>query len=112
MWCRASCGQNVHWVCFEMWKGGKSGGTCPVCRSEWEVDPELVSRVVRDEATGTGSEGYVNVAEQLGINPHRGMFSFAVCLAGLLTCLDHSSYAGWGTFVPGRRRRPWYDRYD
>lgn len=81
VWCRAACGNNVHRKCFETWARTKrtSGGgdvTCPLCRSVWEGDNDMVKRI---QKTGpVNSDGYVNVADQLGINPHRG------------TCLVHS----------------------
>lgn len=55
-----------------MWAKTKTGDvTCPFCRSKWETDSGLVPKVVTDG--GVSSEGYINVADQLGINPHRGM---------------------------------------
>ncbi|KAG8425561.1 hypothetical protein J3458_002249 [Metarhizium acridum] len=72
VWCKAACGQNIHQVCFQMWAKTKTGDvTCPFCRGKWETDSELVPNLVTDR--GVSSEGYVNVADQLGINPNRGM---------------------------------------
>lgn len=72
VWCRAACGQNIHRGCFERWASTKTRGdvTCPMCRSVWEKDPEMVSRV--EKSRGRLSEGYVNVASQLGISQVRG----------------------------------------
>lgn len=77
VWCRAACGQNMHQECFQTWARTKSGSgkvTCPMCRSEWEgADPgAMVGRV--EKSRGTVSEGYVNVADQLGISQVRGEF--------------------------------------
>ncbi|KAG8418519.1 hypothetical protein J3459_012389 [Metarhizium acridum] len=97
VWCKAACGQNIHQVCFQMWAKTKTGDvTCPFCRGKWETDSELVPNLVTDR--GVSSEGYVNVADQLGINPNR----------------DHSSYySGWNQYGYGRRSRaPWYERID
>ncbi|KAG6024537.1 hypothetical protein E4U40_003208 [Claviceps sp. LM458 group G5] len=71
VWCRAACGQNIHQECFEMWAKTKMGSqvTCPFCRSAWEGDPEMVLKVERSR--GTMQEGYLNVAEQLGMSTER-----------------------------------------
>lgn len=59
-----------------MWAKTKTGSqvTCPFCRSAWEGDPEMVLKVERSR--GTMQEGYLNVAEQLGMSTERGMFFF------------------------------------
>lgn len=75
VWCRAECGQNMHQECFETWARSKGSGgkvTCPMCRSEWEGDTGAVSRV--EKGRGTENEGYVNVADQLGISQIRGKY--------------------------------------
>ncbi|KAG5936603.1 hypothetical protein E4U59_004906 [Claviceps monticola] len=71
VWCRAACGQNIHQECFEMWAKTKTGSqvTCPFCRSAWEGDPEMVLKVERGRVTM--QEGYLNVAEQLGMSTER-----------------------------------------
>lgn len=81
VWCKAACGQNIHQQCFEMWAatkrqqagtgdGDKVDVTCPYCRSVWEGDEDMVKKI---EKTGPlNAEGYVNVAEQLGISDERG----------------------------------------
>ncbi|KAH6991049.1 hypothetical protein BKA56DRAFT_511923 [Ilyonectria sp. MPI-CAGE-AT-0026] len=78
VWCRAACGQNMHEQCFSMWARTKSNDvTCPMCRSLWQGDEDAVKRVRREE--GDSEEGYVNVADQLGISRVR----------------DESSYSRW-----------------
>jgi hypothetical protein len=74
VWCRAACGQNMHQACFEMWARTKASGrvTCPMCRSQWEGDETMLSQI--DRSRGTMMEGYVNVADQLGISTVRGKF--------------------------------------
>lgn len=81
VWCRAACGQNVHKACFETWAATKrrqahSGGggevTCPYCRSVWEGDEDMLKTIRKDGKRN--ADGYVNVASQLGITPHRGKF--------------------------------------
>jgi hypothetical protein len=83
IYCRASCGQNMHKACLEMWAATKRAQgtvakvTCPYCRSPWEGDQEMVKKI---ETTGkVGAEGYRNVADQLGISTERGMFPLDGC---------------------------------
>lgn len=68
----------MHQECFEMWARTKMGGgvTCPFCRSIWQGDAEMVNKV--EKSRGTVREGYINVADQLGISTERGM-----CMSGL-----------------------------
>lgn len=77
VWCRAACGQNIHKECFEMWastkrkqSGSNAQVTCPYCRSVWEGDEDMVKRI--QKTGGKNREGYVNVADQLGISQTRG----------------------------------------
>ncbi|KAG7123256.1 Mitogen-activated protein kinase kinase kinase 1 like [Verticillium longisporum] len=90
VWCRAACGQNIHRDCFQTWAKTKrqSEVTCPFCRSVWEGDEEMVKTIKGSYVNG---EGYVNVADQLGISGVR----------------DTSSYSRYSS-----RRRPWYGQYD
>lgn len=77
VYCRAQCGQNIHKECFEMWaatkrqsRGARDQVTCPMCRTPWQGDDEIIKKI---RNTGVvGSEGYVNVADQLGISTNRG----------------------------------------
>lgn len=43
VYCKYSCGKNVHSVCFKMWAKGKHNITCIFCRTKWNsnVDQEL-----------------------------------------------------------------------
>ncbi|KAI5918459.1 hypothetical protein F4810DRAFT_691950 [Camillea tinctor] len=74
VYCRATCGQNLHQECFGMWavtkrQSARDQVTCPMCRTPWQGDDDMVKRV---KNTGiVGSEGYVNVAHQLGISTRR-----------------------------------------
>ncbi|KAI1391756.1 uncharacterized protein F4822DRAFT_104703 [Hypoxylon trugodes] len=71
IYCRATCGQNIHKECFETWaatkrKSGHDRVTCPMCRTTWQGDDDMVQKI---KNTGIiGSDGYVNVADQLGIS--------------------------------------------
>jgi len=82
VWCKTACGQNMHKECLDMWAATKRqtttasfGGTradvtCPYCRSVWQSDEDMAKNIQR---TGKPNrEGYVNVADQLGISPIRG----------------------------------------
>ncbi|KAM5355239.1 hypothetical protein ACJ41O_001885 [Fusarium nematophilum] len=80
VWCAAACGQNIHEQCFKMWartKGGSQKVTCPMCRSVWKGDEDFLSKVRKDK--GKLEEGYVNVADQLGVSRVR----------------DESTYSRW-----------------
>ncbi|KAI0487718.1 hypothetical protein F4859DRAFT_267673 [Xylaria cf. heliscus] len=71
VYCRATCGQNMHKECFQMWaatkrQGARDAVTCPMCRSPWQGDQDMVMKI---KNTGiAGADGYVNVADQLGIS--------------------------------------------
>jgi hypothetical protein len=77
VYCRATCGNNIHKECFEMWastkrqnKNGPDKVTCPMCRTPWQGDDEMV-KAIRNTGV-VGRDGYVNVADQLGISTARG----------------------------------------
>ncbi|GAB1311507.1 hypothetical protein MFIFM68171_01717 [Madurella fahalii] len=96
VWCRAACGQNIHEGCFETWAATKrrqAGGgevTCPYCRSVWDGDEDIIKKIKR---TGkVNEEGYVNVADQLGISTQR----------------DTSTYSRWWSGHPSSYRRSDY----
>ncbi|KAK1672748.1 hypothetical protein BDP55DRAFT_695963 [Colletotrichum godetiae] len=84
VWCRAACGQNIHKECFETWAATKRRGsfgsgdaTCPYCRSIWQGDDGMIKNIKKGGKITY--EGYVNVAEQLGISTQR----------------DYSTYSRW-----------------
>ena len=71
VYCKASCGNNIHKDCFQQWAATKKGEevTCPFCRTPWQGDEETLKKVL-----GKGKvneEGYVNVASQLGMSGQR-----------------------------------------
>jgi len=76
VWCRAACGQNIHKACFETWAATKrkqaanAEVTCPYCRSVWQGDEDMVKKIKKNGKRN--ADGYVNVADQLGISPVRG----------------------------------------
>ncbi|OTB09821.1 hypothetical protein K445DRAFT_323604 [Daldinia sp. EC12] len=74
VYCRVTCGQNIHKECFEMWaitkrKSTKDQVTCPMCRTPWQGDDDTVKKI--KNKGNKGSDGYVNVADQLGISRER-----------------------------------------
>lgn len=83
VWCRAACGQNIHKACFNTWASTKrqQGGanatvTCPYCRSTWEEGEDKVQEVSTKKGR-RNSDGYINVADQLGISPVRDTSSYS-----------------------------------
>ncbi|KAG9258218.1 SWIM zinc finger protein [Emericellopsis atlantica] len=99
VWCRAACGQNIHKQCFDTWartKGGSGKVTCPMCRSQWEgPDVRGLNKIRRDK--GIESEGYINVADQLGISRERDNSSYS-------EWLGRPRYGGGGWSRGGRDR--------
>ena len=87
VFCRAACGNNIHAECFEQWAKSQAGKEvrCVYCRTPWQGDEEQVRRICRDKTRQGGKsngEGYVNVAEELGMSGARGRLSsgnFLVC---------------------------------
>ncbi|KAL1591191.1 hypothetical protein WHR41_00387 [Cladosporium halotolerans] len=71
VYCKASCGNNIHKECFSQWAATKRGQnvTCPFCRAPWQGDEEQLKQVAKSGAKN--SEGYVNVASQLGLSGRR-----------------------------------------
>ncbi|KAF2101076.1 hypothetical protein NA57DRAFT_26498, partial [Rhizodiscina lignyota] len=73
VYCKAACGNNIHKGCFEQWaatKQGTSGGvTCPLCRTPWMGDDDVLKKVAKSGKKN--AEGYVNVASELGISGQR-----------------------------------------
>lgn len=120
VWCRAACGQNFHRFCFGTWAkacaGGTKGVTCPLCRSPWDTQEEDAGAgaAVDTEKGVQGRDGYVNVADQLGISGIRGAYRvFERVWCDLLTFLDlvtdrstyHNPYPSW--YGTRKRRRRW-----
>ncbi|KAI5851000.1 hypothetical protein BZA05DRAFT_338136 [Tricharina praecox] len=101
VWCKAQCGTNIHKSCFDQWKATKGKGrvTCVMCRQPWqEEDAEAVTEVLKEGGGKVGADGYVNVADELGMSGVR----------------DYSSYNPWFT---GEAQNSWghgryYDGYN
>ena len=102
VYCKAACGNNIHKgkeapessnvrtcadrlsECFDQWAASRrrSGAavSCPFCRSKWAASDGPQGRVSMDTISQrqTTGEGYINVAEELGISTQRGEF-FILC---------------------------------
>lgn len=73
VWCHAACGNNLHKTCFDQWAASKrnSDVTCPYCRTAWEASVEGQALKNASKTRSAGDEGYVNIADQLGISGRR-----------------------------------------
>lgn len=67
VWCKASCGNNVHKSCFEHWAKTKPGNaTCVYCRAPWEDEGKQKAEVTGVEMPMERSaSGYCNVRHLL-----------------------------------------------
>ncbi|KAF2142595.1 uncharacterized protein K452DRAFT_270370 [Aplosporella prunicola CBS 121167] len=77
VYCKAACGNNVHEHCFEQWAATKKGSgpvTCPFCRTPWAGDEASLKKIAKTGGT-VNAEGYVNVANELGISGERADYS-------------------------------------
>jgi hypothetical protein len=75
VYCKAQCGQNIHKECFGMWAAtkrltGQIQIPCPMCRTPWQGDSNAAKKIKKTGVVGI--DGYVNVADQLGISTVRG----------------------------------------
>ncbi|KAF3906306.1 hypothetical protein ABW20_dc0103290 [Dactylellina cionopaga] len=74
LFCIAQCGSNIHKECFRQWAASKDGGqvTCVMCRTPWaesSVDQGEYGKIL--QSAKVGNEGYLNVAQEMGISTHR-----------------------------------------
>ncbi|KAF8458914.1 hypothetical protein BGX38DRAFT_1084775 [Terfezia claveryi] len=80
VFCRAMCGTNIHNDCFRQWEAtkGPEGVTCVMCRTKWEYEESIpgVDLAVNVGGADLGSEGFMNVGAQLGLNQRRSIFLF------------------------------------
>ncbi|KAI9849236.1 MAG: hypothetical protein M1837_004695 [Sclerophora amabilis] len=76
IWCKGSCGNNIHKQCFEQWAASKPGEEvrCVFCRAPWKGDEESVKKIYRSREKN--QEGYVNMASELGLSGHRDYSSY------------------------------------
>ncbi|KAK6509253.1 hypothetical protein TWF481_004011 [Arthrobotrys musiformis] len=78
VFCTAQCGSNIHKECFGQWVAAKAGETvtCVMCRTPWEENAAVNrgdGEDIMKNAT-RGRDGYLNVAEQLGMRTSRGRY--------------------------------------
>ncbi|KAI9042592.1 RING finger protein [Aspergillus affinis] len=73
VWCRAACGNNIHKTCFQQWAATQrnQGVTCVYCRSPWQSDTSDVNLENLVKEGTVNEEGYINVAEQMGLSGSR-----------------------------------------
>ncbi|KAF1940873.1 hypothetical protein EJ02DRAFT_455673 [Clathrospora elynae] len=75
VYCKASCGNNVHSECMQKWVAiSKGKATCPYCRAKWEEeDRSFEGKLGSVDTKGLhqNEDGYVNVAGQLGLTGQR-----------------------------------------
>ncbi|MCJ1336831.1 hypothetical protein MMC09_002109 [Bachmanniomyces sp. S44760] len=71
VWCKAACGNNIHKDCFEQWARSQKGKIvkCVYCRTPWQGDEDSLKRI--KETAKRNREGYLNVAQQLGLSGTR-----------------------------------------
>ncbi|KAK5746377.1 hypothetical protein LTR17_000757 [Elasticomyces elasticus] len=70
VYCRNSCGNNIHTVCFKQWEKVKAGNvTCPFCRAPWESEDDGKKKKVNVAKIALpgqiSASGYQNVAHLL-----------------------------------------------
>ena len=73
VWCKAACGNNMHKDCFQQWATSQRGQEvkCVYCRTPWQIDTENLNLEELKEAGTETGDGYVNVAEKVGISRSR-----------------------------------------
>ncbi|KAI9828583.1 MAG: hypothetical protein M1819_006575, partial [Sarea resinae] len=72
VWCKAACGNNLHKQCFEQWAKSQRGNVvkCVYCRTPWQWDDgKNLKSILRSGEIN--EEGYVNVADELGLPSER-----------------------------------------
>ncbi|KAF2127195.1 hypothetical protein P153DRAFT_368521 [Dothidotthia symphoricarpi CBS 119687] len=73
VYCKASCGNNIHKDCMQKWMSMARGKTtCPYCRAEW-MELEFPGNLGSVDVNGLerNGDGYLNVAGQLGLSGER-----------------------------------------
>lgn len=106
IYCRTSCGNNVHKNCFEQWAAttanNANGIRCVYCRAPWPEKTKKVDIRAALERSTVSHEGYINVAESFGLSPLRGesYIPSTCCGSGLLMGFYGIDYS---TYYPFRR---------
>jgi len=79
VYCKTSCGNNVHKGCMQKWIAmAKCKATCPYCRATWAADAGFEGKLGDIDTKGLerNEDGYVNVAGQLGLSGERDYSSY------------------------------------
>jgi hypothetical protein len=104
VYCKASCGNNVHEDCMQKWLAiSKGKATCPYCRAKWDADSGYEGKLGSVDTKGLqrNEDGYVNVADQLGLSGERDYSTY------------HQFWVRRHLGYSGRRRRDYdYDGDD
>jgi hypothetical protein len=76
VWCKAACGNNMHKDCFEQWAKSQAGKPvkCVYCRTLWQTEAGNIQELLKGGSVG--ADGYVNVADQLGMSGERDYSSY------------------------------------
>jgi hypothetical protein len=80
VWCQAACGNNLHKSCFDQWAATKGHGqvTCPYCRTQWQNAIDSSSLKGMAKTGPKNPDGYVNVANQVGMSARRDYSTYHV----------------------------------
>lgn len=82
VWCKSSCGNNVHKACMTAWstaqrKQGKAV-TCVYCREDWAVgdlpEKKAASGSAGVSVSRAGGYSYLNMADVAGVSRQRGPY--------------------------------------
>ena len=80
VYCKASCGNNIHQSCMKTWisMAPRGKATCPYCRATWagDVEPGVKLGDIDTKGLERNEDGYVNVAGQLGLSGKRDYSSY------------------------------------
>ncbi|KAF2431921.1 hypothetical protein EJ08DRAFT_586435 [Tothia fuscella] len=80
VYCKAACGNNIHKDCMDQWAASRQRSsapvTCPFCRTTWETANEGLAKTVATAGGTVNSDGYVNVASELGLSGRRDYSSY------------------------------------
>lgn len=100
VYCKASCGNNVHKDCMQKWISMTRGkATCPYCRAAWAAEDGFKGKLGEVDTKGLerNEDGYLNVAGQLGLSGQRDYSTY------------HQFWVRRHLGMGGRRRRDFDD---
>ncbi|KZM25231.1 uncharacterized protein EKO05_0007385 [Ascochyta rabiei] len=80
VYCKASCGNNVHKACMQSWiqVAARGKATCPYCRATWDTEEGLDGKMGTIDTKGLqrNEDGYLNAAGLLGLSGERDYSSY------------------------------------